>query len=96
MKRKAQPMLSATSQYTLDQYSQVLQQIEDLSPVPICNYLSNLRWFSSWCKGSLQEKPEVVPLHWFTQIMGYDSRDTTMLYIPGTKQNRQQNVEKIA
>lgn len=39
---------------------------------------------------------EVVPLHRLAQIIGYDSLDTTMLYIRGTKQDLQQEVEKIA
>lgn len=39
---------------------------------------------------------EVVPLHWLAQIMGHDSLDTTMLYVRGTKQDLQQDVEKIA
>ena len=38
---------------------------------------------------------EVVPLHRLAQIMGHDSLDTTMLYIRGTKQDLQQDVEKI-
>lgn len=38
----------------------------------------------------------VVPLHRLAQIMGHDSLDTTMLYIRGTKQDLQQDVEKIA
>ncbi len=39
---------------------------------------------------------EVVPLHRLAQIMGHDSLDTTMLYIRGTKQDLQQDAEKIA
>jgi integrase/recombinase XerD len=39
---------------------------------------------------------EAVPLHRLAQIMGHDSLDTTMLYIRGTKQDLQQDVEKIA
>lgn len=37
-----------------------------------------------------------VPLHRLAQIMGHDSLDTTMLYVQGTKQDLQQEVEKIA
>lgn len=43
MKRKAQPIFSANGQQALDQYTQVLQQFEDLSAVTIRNYLSDLR-----------------------------------------------------
>jgi integrase/recombinase XerD len=39
---------------------------------------------------------EVVPLHRLAQIMGHDSLDTTLLYIRGTKQDLQSDVEKIA
>ncbi len=39
---------------------------------------------------------EVVPLHRLAQIMGHDSLDTTMIYIRGTKQDLQGEVEKIA
>jgi integrase len=37
---------------------------------------------------------EVVPLHRLVQIMGADSLDPTRLFIRGTKQDLQQNVEK--
>ncbi len=39
---------------------------------------------------------EVVPLHRLAQIMGRDSLDTTIFYIRGTKQDLQQEVEKIS
>jgi integrase/recombinase XerD len=39
---------------------------------------------------------ESVPLHRLAQIMGHDSLDTTMLYVRGTKQDLQQDLEKIA
>lgn len=39
---------------------------------------------------------EVVPLHRLARLMGHDSLDTTLLYIQGTKQDFQQDVEKIA
>ncbi len=38
----------------------------------------------------------LVPLHRLAQMMGHDSLDTTMLYIRATKQDLQQDVEKIA
>ncbi len=37
-----------------------------------------------------------VPLHRLAQIMEHDSLDTTMIYVQGTKQDLQQDVEKIA
>lgn len=47
MKRKAQPILTADGQQALDQYGQVFQQLKDLSPVTVRNYLSDLRQFIS-------------------------------------------------
>lgn len=38
---------------------------------------------------------EVVPLRRLAQIMGHDSLDTTMLYVRETRQDLQQEVEKI-
>jgi integrase/recombinase XerD len=58
MKRQAQPLLSENGQQALDQYTQVLQQIEDLSPVTIRNYLSDLRQFIAWCECSWSEEQE--------------------------------------
>nr|WP_201374783.1 phage integrase N-terminal SAM-like domain-containing protein [Ktedonobacter robiniae] len=50
MKRTAQPLLSEDGQQMVDQYRQILQQLEDLSPVTTRNYLSDLRQFITWCK----------------------------------------------
>lgn len=58
MKRKAQPILSGSGQHALDQYRQVLQQLEDLSPVTTRNYLSDLRQFIAWCEDSWREGQE--------------------------------------
>jgi integrase/recombinase XerC len=38
----------------------------------------------------------MVPLHRLAQIMGHDTLDTTLIYVQGTKQDLQQEVEKIA
>ena len=162
MKRADQPALSVEGRLTFDQYTPALQQIEDLTEVTLCNYLSALRQFVAWCEccdvplnttarsvlsmyletlpeestylfpsektqEALTERvlrhlitkyaraahlvdvslrdlhhrfgyrmAEVVPLHQLVQIMGHDSLDTTMLYIRGTQQDLQQDVEKIA
>jgi integrase/recombinase XerD len=37
-----------------------------------------------------------VPFHRLAQLMGHDSLNTTMRYIQGTRQDLQQEVEKIA
>src|SRR3989440_8722072 len=58
MKRKAQPRLSQDGLHALDQYMQVLQQLEELSPVTIRNYLSDLRQFIAWCECSWDEEQE--------------------------------------
>jgi integrase/recombinase XerD len=50
MKRAAQPLISEDGEQALDQYMQVLQHSEDLSPVTIRNYLSDLRQFIAWCE----------------------------------------------
>jgi hypothetical protein len=115
MKRKAQPMLSADDQHALDQYTQVLQQIEDLSPITIRNYLSDLRQFIAWCEVSWHERqedrffaPQVVAPSLLVRYRQYlqttlglkpstvNRTLTTMPYIRGTKQDLQQDVEKIA
>jgi integrase/recombinase XerD len=58
MKRKARPMLLETGQLALDQYAQVLQYLEDLSPVTTRNYLSDLRQFIAWCEDCWREGQE--------------------------------------
>lgn len=39
---------------------------------------------------------ETVPLHRLAQIMGHDSLDTTMVYVRGTSEDLQRDVEHIA
>jgi integrase/recombinase XerD len=39
---------------------------------------------------------ETVPLHRLAQIMGHDSIDTTMIYVRGTSEDLQRDVEQIA
>lgn len=58
MKRQAQPRLTADDQQTLDQYEQVLRQLEDLSSITVRNYLSNSCPFISWCEAYWNEKRE--------------------------------------
>jgi len=58
MKREAQPMLSEDGQQALEQYMQVLQYLEDLSPVTLRNYLSDLRQFIAWCEYSWRNVQE--------------------------------------
>lgn len=58
MKRQAQPMLSEDGQHALDQYAQVLENLEDLSPITIRNYLSDLRQFIAWCEGAWRSRQE--------------------------------------
>jgi integrase/recombinase XerC len=58
MRRAAQPLLSADGQLALEQYMQVLQYLEDLSPVTTRNYLSDLRQFIAWCEWSWRDGQE--------------------------------------
>ncbi len=58
MKRKAQPLLSGAGQLVLEQYMQVLQHLEDLSPVTTRNYLRDLRQFIDWCECSWRDGQE--------------------------------------
>jgi integrase/recombinase XerD len=58
MRREAQPLLSEDGQQALDQYAQVLQHLEDLSPVTWRNYLSDLRQFIAWCERSWRDTQE--------------------------------------
>ena len=64
MKLNAQPTLSISGKHALGEYRQVLQQLEDLSPVTIRNYLSDLRQFIAWCEDCWcmgQEKRSFTP-----------------------------------
>jgi integrase/recombinase XerC len=58
MRREAQPQLSEAGQQALDQYTQVLHHLEDLSPVTIRNCLSDLRQFIAWCECSWHDVQE--------------------------------------
>lgn len=58
MRRAAQPLLSADGQQAFGQYAQVLEHLEDLSPVTTRNYLSDLRQFIAWCECSWYERQE--------------------------------------
>lgn len=78
MKRQAQPRLTAGGQQALDQYRQVLVQLEDLSPVTVRNYLSDLRQFISWCEAYWTEgqkehnfTPQAVAPALFIRYRGY-------------------------
>jgi integrase/recombinase XerC len=68
--------------YLITKYAD-LAKVEDVSP-------HDLRHRFSYRMAAL------VPLHRLAQIMGHDSLDTTMIYVQGTKQDLQQEVEKIA
>ena len=55
MKRVGQPTISRAGMEALNQYKAFLQHTEDMSPVTIRNYLSDLRQFIAWCEASWQE-----------------------------------------
>ena len=58
MKRTVQPQLSADGKLALAQYEQVLKHPEDLSPVTMRNYLSDLRQLIAWSENYWCERQE--------------------------------------
>src|ERR1700694_4639097 len=58
MKRAAQPSLSEEAQQALEYYAHALQHVEDLSPVTLRNYVSDLRQLMAWCECSWHEAQE--------------------------------------
>lgn len=48
LKRAAQPQLSLAGEKSLDDYAAALREREDLRPVTVRNYLSDLRQFAAW------------------------------------------------
>jgi integrase/recombinase XerD len=58
MRRDARPPLSEEGQQALAHYTHALQQGEDLSPVTLRNYLSDLHQFIAWCEGTWNEGEE--------------------------------------
>lgn len=58
MKRAAQPVLSQPGERALAHYEQRLRIEEDLSPLTIRNYLSDLRQFMAWCELTWQSGHE--------------------------------------
>jgi integrase/recombinase XerD len=68
--------------YLVDKYARIAG-IEDISP-------HDLRHRFGY------RMAETVPLHRLAQIMGHDSIDTTMVYVRGTSEDLQRDVEQIA
>lgn len=66
MKRAGQPTISHAGIEALNQYKAYLQQSEDMSPVMVRNYLSDLRQFIAWCESSWHEgQDSEQPFAWF-------------------------------
>ncbi len=92
MKREAQPALSVEGQQTLNHYAYALKQVEDLSPVTIRNYLSDLRQFMVWCECSWSDEQDkrsftpqtVAPL----LLIGYRTYLQTTLWLKPSTINR--------
>jgi integrase/recombinase XerD len=61
MKRQAQPVLSLEGRHALDHYADAPKQVEDLSAVTVCNYLSDRRQFMAWCKCRWREEQDERP-----------------------------------
>jgi integrase/recombinase XerD len=68
--------------YLVSKYAQIAN-VEDISP-------HDLRHRFGY------RMAETVPLHRLAQIMGHDSLDTTMVYVGGTSEDLQRDVEQIA
>ena len=68
--------------YLVDKYARIAG-VEDISP-------HDLRHRFGY------RMAEAVPLHRLAQIMGHDSLDTTMVYVRGTSEDLQRDVEQIA
>lgn len=68
--------------YLVDKYARIAG-VEDVSP-------HDLRHRFGY------RMAETVPLHRLAQIMGHDSLDTTMIYVRGTSEDLQRDVEQIA
>ena len=80
--RELKPITDRALGYVVAKYA-ALAKVEDVSP-------HDLRHRFRYRMAT------TVPLHRLAQIMGHDSLDTTMIYVQGTKQDLQQEVEKIA
>lgn len=62
MKRQANPPLSSVGELALAQYQHTLCEQEDLSPVSVRNYLSDVRHFMAWCEAREREHAITVLL----------------------------------
>ena len=67
-KRAAQPPLSALGQQTLEHYAAALREREDIRPVTLRNYLSDLRQFAAWFEATAAAGQEVGPAFGPAQI----------------------------
>ncbi len=93
MKRVGQPVISQAGIEALNRYKVYLQQSEDMSPVTIRNYLSDLRQFIAWCEASWQDGQEVdhpfVPISVVTPTLTrYRSHLQTVLRLKPASVNR--------
>lgn len=60
LKRPAQPQLSPTGQQALEQYAGALQERENIRPVTLRNYLSDLRQFAAWYENTASAGQELT------------------------------------
>jgi integrase/recombinase XerC len=67
-KRAAQPALSALGQQTLEQYAAALREREDIRPVTLRNYLSDLRQFAAWFEATAAAGQETSPAFGPTEL----------------------------
>ncbi len=59
-KRPAQPQLSPVGQQALEEYASALQEREDIRPVTLRNYLSDLRQFAAWYENTTAAGQELT------------------------------------
>lgn len=60
MVRRASPTISPAALSYLTQYATILQEVDDLTPKTIVNYVSDLRLFIAWCEATWQDGTELL------------------------------------
>src|SRR5947209_6304918 len=70
MKRQANPLLSLSGEQALVQYEQALREQEDLTPVSIRNYLSDLRHFMAWYEACVPEHTTDTQVRFLAKYRG--------------------------
>lgn len=93
MRRASQPIISPAAEQHLAQYATTLQEVEDLPPTTIRNYLSDLWHFVAWCEATWHEGQEhgqtFAPLRITTPLLTrYRSYLQTVVQLKSASVNR--------